>query len=84
MNSYTTLHYTTLKDMCSVENLQATDSFSRRFNTVLIDQRQYTVLTGHIKVTYLVLIGPQAVTMFMGAVILKCHFGFIVALRPVL
>lgn len=41
-----------LKDGCFVENLQATDSFSRMSNIIVTDQRQYTVLTGHIKVTY--------------------------------
>lgn len=58
-----TLHYlekvqSALKDMCFVENLQATDSFCRMFNIILIDRRQRTVLIGHIKLTYLVLIGP--------------------------
>lgn len=66
-----------LSKTCFLENLQASDSFSRMFNIILIDQRQHAVLTDHIKLTHLVLIDPQAVTMFMGAGIIKCYFWYL-------
>lgn len=45
------------------------------------DQRQRTVLTGHIKVAYLVLIVPQTDIMAKGVVIFKENLSYIVSLR---